>query len=76
MSDIDGGNKVKVATGELLGTGTWAPDNVHLSFEEYQPALGAKTTSSGLMAAVFGSSHGREVRPTIRYGALTKKPFT
>jgi hypothetical protein len=33
VSDIDGGNKVKIATGgELLGTGTWAPDNFHLSF--------------------------------------------
>ena len=34
VSDIDGGNKVKLATGESLGTGTWAPDNFHLSFEE------------------------------------------
>ena len=40
VSDIDGGNKVKVATGELLGTGTWAPDNVHLSFEEYPAGAG------------------------------------
>jgi serine/threonine protein kinase len=34
VSDIDGGNKVKIATGESLGTGTWAPDNFHLSFNE------------------------------------------
>ena len=34
VSDIDGGNKVKIATGEVLGTGTWAPDNFHLSFDE------------------------------------------
>jgi serine/threonine protein kinase len=34
VSDIDGGNKVKIATGETLGTGTWATDNFHLSFEE------------------------------------------
>jgi serine/threonine protein kinase len=34
VSDIDGSNKVKIATGEFLGTGTWAPDNIHLSFEE------------------------------------------
>ena len=34
VSDIDGGNKVKLATGEHLGTGNWAPDNLHLSFEE------------------------------------------
>jgi Tol biopolymer transport system component len=34
VSDIDGGNKVKLATGEFLVTGTWAPDNFHLSFFE------------------------------------------
>jgi serine/threonine protein kinase/WD40 repeat protein len=34
-SDIDGGDKVKLTTGgETLGTGTWAPDNFHLSFFE------------------------------------------
>ena len=63
VSDIDGGNKVKVATGEVLGTGTWAPDNFHLSFDETEPALGAKITSSGPMAAVFVSSpDGRYAR--------------
>jgi serine/threonine protein kinase/Tol biopolymer transport system component len=35
VSDIDGGKRVKIATGEKkLGTGTWAPDNFHLSFVE------------------------------------------
>ena len=34
VSDIDGGNKVKLATGEHLATGNWAPDNFHLSFNE------------------------------------------
>jgi serine/threonine protein kinase/Tol biopolymer transport system component len=34
VSDIDGGNKGKLATGEVLNTGTWAPDNFHLSFWE------------------------------------------
>jgi hypothetical protein len=35
VADIDGGNKVKIATGgESLGTGLWAPDNLHLSFAE------------------------------------------
>jgi Tol biopolymer transport system component len=34
VSDIDGGNKVKIASGEILGTGTWAQDNFHLSFDE------------------------------------------
>jgi len=31
VSDIDGGNKVKVAAGDLV-TGRWAPDNFHVSF--------------------------------------------
>jgi serine/threonine protein kinase/Tol biopolymer transport system component len=42
VSDIDGGNKAKLATGELLGTGTWGPDNFHLSFQD-QTGAGAKS---------------------------------
>ena len=42
VSDIDGGNKVKLATGETLGTGTWAPDNFRLSFEEFRLGEGSK----------------------------------
>ena len=42
VSDIDGGNKVKIATGESLETGTWAPDNIHLSFEEPGVDAGGK----------------------------------
>ena len=34
VSDIDGVNKVRIANGEDLGTGRWAPDNFHLSFTE------------------------------------------
>ena len=34
VSDIDGSNKAKLATGENLGAGTWAQDNFHLSFDE------------------------------------------
>jgi Tol biopolymer transport system component len=34
VSGIDGGNKLKLATGEFLNTGTWASDNFHLSFWE------------------------------------------
>ena len=34
VSGIDGGNKLKLATGERLNTGTWASDNFHLSFWE------------------------------------------
>jgi len=41
-SDIDGGNKVRIATGENLGTGTWAPDNSHLSFQELRAGVGGK----------------------------------
>jgi Tol biopolymer transport system component len=42
VSDIEGGNKVKLATGEELGTGTWAPDNVHLSFQDWRTGAGSK----------------------------------
>jgi serine/threonine protein kinase/Tol biopolymer transport system component len=44
VSNIDGGNKVKIATGgESLGTGTWAPDNFHLSF--FEPEAGTESKS-------------------------------
>jgi serine/threonine protein kinase/Tol biopolymer transport system component len=42
VSDIDGGNKVKLAAGESLGTGTWTPDDFHLSFQEARVGGGAK----------------------------------
>jgi serine/threonine protein kinase len=42
VSDIDGGNKVKIATGESLRTGTWAQDNFHLSFFEPGASVGTK----------------------------------
>lgn len=32
VSDMDGGNKVKLASSESLATGTWATDNFHLAF--------------------------------------------
>ena len=35
-SDIDGTNKMKIASGERLVTGRWAPDNLHLSFLEHR----------------------------------------
>jgi serine/threonine protein kinase/Tol biopolymer transport system component len=34
VSDIDGGNEVRIANGESLSTGLWAKDNFHLTFEE------------------------------------------
>jgi serine/threonine protein kinase/Tol biopolymer transport system component len=42
VSDIDGGNKAKLTTGENLGTGTWAPDNFHLSFVDEEATAGDK----------------------------------
>ena len=41
VSDIDGGNKVRLAIGEALSTGTWASDNFHLSFLETEVGTGA-----------------------------------
>jgi serine/threonine protein kinase/Tol biopolymer transport system component len=41
VSEINGGNKVKLTTGENLGTGTWASDNFHLSFAEMGAGAGA-----------------------------------
>jgi len=43
VSDIDGGNKVRLVTGESLGTGTWARDSLHLSFHEARTGAGAKS---------------------------------
>jgi Tol biopolymer transport system component len=42
VSDIDGDNKLKLATGESLNTGTWTPDNSHLSFWEAGTSAGEK----------------------------------
>jgi Tol biopolymer transport system component len=42
VSDIDGGNRVKLATGEHLAAGHWAPDNFHLSFDERGASARAK----------------------------------
>jgi hypothetical protein len=43
VPDIDGGNKVKIATGEGLGTGTWAPDNFQLLF--FETEVGGASTA-------------------------------
>jgi serine/threonine protein kinase/Tol biopolymer transport system component len=42
VSEMDGGNKVKIATGEELSVGSWAPDNFHLSFFEIGTGVAAK----------------------------------
>ncbi len=46
-SDIDGGNKVKIATGERLQAEFWAPDNFHLSFFELGAGTAFKTFTVG-----------------------------
>jgi hypothetical protein len=50
VADTDGGDKRRLATGESLNTGTWAPDNFHLSFWD-QAATGDK----GYIVASDGS---------------------
>jgi serine/threonine protein kinase len=52
VSDIDGTDKVKLASGESLSTGTWAPDNLHLSFEE----SGGDAGDRAYIVGVDGSS--------------------
>jgi serine/threonine protein kinase len=51
VSDIDGGNKLKLAMGESLNTGTWTPDNFQLSFFE-ETSVGDK----GYVVGADGSS--------------------
>ncbi len=51
VSDIDGGNRVKLASGESLNTGTWTPDNSHLSFWE----AGTSTGEKGYIVGADGS---------------------
>jgi eukaryotic-like serine/threonine-protein kinase len=47
VSDIDGGNRVKIASGEKVETGEWAPDNFHLSFDESGADGGYKVYTVG-----------------------------
>jgi len=51
VSNIDGGNKRKIATGEALWTGDWAPDNFHVSFCE----TGAGAVAKNYVVAADGS---------------------
>jgi hypothetical protein len=41
-TDIESGNNVKIASGEVLQTGTWAADNFHLTFVETGSGTGGK----------------------------------
>jgi serine/threonine protein kinase len=46
-SDIDGGNRVKIAAGEHLVAGRWAPDNFHVSFFDKGASAGANVEIVG-----------------------------
>ena len=41
VADIDGENRLRIATGEHIGGTTWAPDNSHLAFSEHSAGTGA-----------------------------------
>jgi eukaryotic-like serine/threonine-protein kinase len=47
VSDIDGGNKVRIATGGDLAVGSWALDNSHLTFSETEVGAGNKAYIAG-----------------------------
>jgi dipeptidyl aminopeptidase/acylaminoacyl peptidase len=51
VADIDGGSKMKIATGESLNTGSWAPDNLQVSFAE----SGAGAVVKGYIVNADGS---------------------
>ena len=51
VSNIDGSSKMKIATGEDLSAGAWAPNNSHLSFSEQRTSAGTKSHISYIVAA-------------------------
>jgi len=67
MSDIDGGSKRKIATGEYLNTGYWAPDNSHLSFFEAE-------ANAGTRAYIVGAD-GRGLRQLPTLDGRTLNPL-
>jgi hypothetical protein len=66
VSDIDGGNRMKIATGVHLGTGAWAADNFHLSFEE----SGAGAAANAYIVGADGSGLRQLPRTGDRVGSL------
>jgi serine/threonine protein kinase len=62
VSDIDGGNKVKLSTAEKLSTANWAPDNFHLTF--FESEAGKKST------AYIAGADGSGLRPIPTPGDL------
>jgi serine/threonine protein kinase len=59
VSDIDGGNKVKIASGQDLNTGAWAPDNFNLSFSE------TDVTTKDILYVVGADGSGLRQMPLI-----------
>ena len=47
-SNIDGSNKAKIATGQNLGAGAWAPDSFHLTFTDAPKVYIASADGSNL----------------------------
>jgi serine/threonine protein kinase len=66
VSDLDGGNKFKIATGEGLWTGSWAPDNFHVTFSESGASAEAK-------AYIVGSD-GSGLRQLPPLGGIPDNP--
>ena len=62
LSDVDGRNKVRIATGHELSTGSWAPDGFHLSFFESGVIGADKAYSVG--------ADGRGLRQIPSIGAM------
>jgi Tol biopolymer transport system component/predicted Ser/Thr protein kinase len=70
VSDLDGSNRIRIASGERLLTGHWAPDNFHLSFFE----TGANTEHKTYVAGADGSGL-RQLPPMEgRSGSLVWSP--
>jgi DNA-binding winged helix-turn-helix (wHTH) protein/Tol biopolymer transport system component len=74
VSDINGNNKVRIAMGDEVGTGRWAPDNFHVCFVKGKTTYVEGADGSGLrkldrpqanciwsadQRSLFVSSHGK-----------------
>lgn len=57
VSDVHGGNKLKIAAGKDLGIGAWAPDNSHVTYVER--GVDAKTRAY----VIGGDGSGRRQLP-------------
>ncbi len=68
VSDIAGGNQVKIASGENLGTGLWAPDNFHFSFVD----IGGVDEAGGKAYIVGADGSGLRQLPSM--GGVPSNP--